>query len=108
MTGAEFVEVCTLSAIPDGGAIRVVVDEFEVALFRHGTTVRALDDRCTHEGAPLSQGIVEDDTVLCPWHGAAFSLDSGRNTSPPAPHPVRCWEVRVSGDAVEIRRLLAR
>jgi nitrite reductase/ring-hydroxylating ferredoxin subunit len=38
---------------------------------------------CTHEQGPLSQGIVEDGKVTCPWHGAVYDVRTGRCLSGP-------------------------
>ena len=47
-----------------------------VVLFRteDGRPV-ALDDRCPHRWSPLSEGYVEGDNIVCPYHGARFAAD---------------------------------
>ncbi|MCB1136026.1 MAG: Rieske 2Fe-2S domain-containing protein, partial [Chlamydiia bacterium] len=47
----------------------------------------ALLDRCSHRGAPLSEGRVEGNCVTCPYHGWSFD-PSGQCTSlPGSPGP---------------------
>lgn len=47
-----------------------------VFLFRKADgTVAALLDRCPHRFAPLSRGTREGDTVVCGYHGLAFSAE---------------------------------
>jgi len=50
--------------------------EMPVVLYRteDGTPV-ALDDRCPHRWAPLSEGRVEGDQIVCPYHGLRFRPD---------------------------------
>lgn len=36
-----------------------------------------IEDRCPHQGAPLSNATLEGETLRCPRHGLAFSLSSG-------------------------------
>ena len=57
--------------------------EMPVVLFRteDGTAV-ALDDRCPHRWAPLSEGRVDGDQIVCPYHGMRFGID-GRCTLVP-------------------------
>ncbi|MDH3763797.1 MAG: Rieske 2Fe-2S domain-containing protein, partial [Gammaproteobacteria bacterium] len=41
-----------------------------LALFRsEAGTVAALQDRCAHRNAPLSQGKVCEESLQCPYHG---------------------------------------
>ena len=35
----------------------------------------ALDNRCPHRWAPLSDGRLEGDAIVCPYHGAQFGTD---------------------------------
>lgn len=39
--------------------------------------VTALDDRCPHFGASLSDGQIENDHVVCPWHAREYDLQTG-------------------------------
>lgn len=41
----------------------------------HDGTVHALDDRCPHRGAPLSQGVTMGDRLSCPYHGVEVRFD---------------------------------
>ena len=45
---------------------------------RGGGTLFAIADRCTHRGGPLSEGELQGDCVVCPWHGSAFRLGGWR------------------------------
>lgn len=50
--------------------------EMPVVLYRtaDGKPV-ALDNRCPHRWAPLSEGHVEGDQIVCPYHGMKFGID---------------------------------
>ncbi len=68
--------------------VKVLYNGLPVVLFRSGSSVAALVDRCPHRGAPLSQGSVKDGCVTCPYHGWSFQADGqcrkipGRETAP--------------------------
>lgn len=65
--------------LPDEGAARVVmIDGVAVALARHEGRLHALDNVCPHAGGPMGEGQVEDGALVCPYHGWAFDLQSGR------------------------------
>lgn len=52
----------------------------QIALFDTADGIRACDNRCPHEGYPLSEGTVSDGcTLTCNWHNWKFNLDNGEN-----------------------------
>lgn len=56
----------------------VKLGERQIALFRSGGEVYACNNRCPHEGYPLSEGTLTDGCVLtCNWHNWKFNLESG-------------------------------
>ncbi|WP_337182473.1 Rieske (2Fe-2S) protein [Shinella sp.] len=49
----------------------------DIVLVRQGAGYFALQDKCPHADASLSEGFVEDGRVVCPLHFAEFDLLSG-------------------------------
>jgi len=74
--------------------------EVAVALVRTEDGVYAVEDRCSHEDYPLSEGWVEDHHLECALHGSRFDLATGDPDVPPALRPVRVFSVRVEGEDV--------
>lgn len=98
----EFVRVATTSEIGDQTAKCVEVGGKTLAVFNLDGTFYAIDDACSHEEGPLSEGFIEGDEVECPWHAARFNIKTGEHTCPPAYEKVACYRVRISGDGVEV------
>ncbi len=73
----RFTPICPIAEIPDGRGITRFIDDKMIALFREGDRVFALSGRCTHEGAPLGRGRIENGEVVCPLHHWKFSLETG-------------------------------
>jgi nitrite reductase/ring-hydroxylating ferredoxin subunit len=56
---------------------------------------------CPHEDGPLSEGWLEGDAVVCPWHGFDFDLATGRcRVDDDLGVPV--YPVRAQGDIIEV------
>jgi nitrite reductase/ring-hydroxylating ferredoxin subunit len=56
------------------------IDGRQIALFNTGDAIRACDNRCPHEGYPLSEGSLSPDCILtCNWHNWKFNLETGDN-----------------------------
>jgi 3-phenylpropionate/trans-cinnamate dioxygenase ferredoxin component len=94
--------VATMKDLPPGSACAVEVAGRAIGLFNVDGVIYAIDNICTHDSAPLSEGVVSDGCVVCPWHGAQFELATGQALTPPAVEDVRSYEVVVSGDNVSV------
>ena len=73
-----------------------------VLLARIGDEYLAIGASCTHYGGPLADGVIDRDTVRCPWHHACFSLRTGEAFRAPALSPVACWKVERRGAKVVV------
>jgi 3-phenylpropionate/trans-cinnamate dioxygenase ferredoxin component len=94
--------VATMKDLPPGMACAVEVAGRSIGLFNVDGVIYAIDNICTHDNAPLSEGAVVDGCVVCPWHGAQFDLATGQALTPPAFEDVRSYEVVVSGGDVSV------
>lgn len=94
--------VASLQGIPEGKAWPITVDDLDIMLVRFGETVLAIEDCCSHQEFPLSQGEIDREacTVRCRAHGATFDLRSGKALKAPAFAPVPVYNVSVEGDDV--------
>jgi len=101
----DFVPVAKIDEVADPGSMLVEVEERLVVLIHAAGHWYALDDVCTHDGGPLSEGPIdaEEGTIACPRHGAKFELQSGAALTMPATKPTVSHEVKVEGEQVLIR-----
>ncbi len=50
----------------------------QLALFKKGSNIFAVDNRCPHEGYPLVEGRLDEQCILtCNWHNWQFQLPTG-------------------------------
>ena len=103
----EWVRVAATAECQDDGCLRKVLASGEaIVLARREGEIFALEDRCSHEDFPLSEGEIVDGALECVLHGARFDLRTGRALSLPAVRPVKTYraEIRDGGIYVEIGR----
>jgi nitrite reductase/ring-hydroxylating ferredoxin subunit len=72
------------SDIPPGKMIKVSIDGREILVANIDGSYYATDDSCTHSGASLSEGKLEECTITCGWHGAQFDCKTGKLVKFPA------------------------
>ena len=100
---SDWVPVAPASEFSPGTHRIVDVDGAQVAVFNLDGEYFAIEDVCTHDGGILTGGPVDGDQVVCPRHGARFSIRTGAALTPPAFEPVSKFPVRVEGGIVEVR-----
>lgn len=80
----------------------VKAGDTEVLLIQLAHTLVAVQPKCPHAGAPLEQGAICNDRLVCPWHMGTFALPSGDLLEPPPLQGLDTYAVRVEGSDVLI------
>ncbi|WP_432478519.1 Rieske (2Fe-2S) protein [Nocardioides sp. GXQ0305] len=91
--------VATTADVPVGGGTinsdeEVVVTQPAEGEFKAFTAV------CTHQGCIV--GKVENNEIMCPCHGSAFSAEDGSVVTGPATEPLAAVQVSVEGDQISL------
>ncbi len=81
---------------------QVSADGTDILLARVGGKYFAVGAHCTHYGAPLAEGTLCGERVVCPWHHACFNVTTGDLEEPPALDSLPRYEVRVEGGSVVV------
>ncbi len=100
---ADFHTVAKASEIPPGEMKLVELAGANVVVANVDGTIFAFNDTCTHVGGPRSEGILEGETVTCPWHATVFNVKTGEPLEGPGEDPIRTYEVRVEGGEVQLK-----
>ncbi len=77
-------------------------DEHNVLLCRINNEFSAVGASCTHYGAPLEEGVLKGDTIICPWHHACFNAKNGDLLEPPAMDALPVFELKIDGESIQI------
>lgn len=89
--------------LQDGEMKQVLVGETEVLLARIEGKFHAVGAH-THYKAPLAEGVISGDRIICPWHNACFSLENGNQYEPPG-LDLPCYQVCLDKENVIITLL---
>src|SRR5262245_48387083 len=100
---ASFVKVAKTTELSDPAQMLLEVEDRIVVLCRVGGEFFCIDDVCTHDGGPLSEGRLDDHTIACPRHGAKFDIRTGKALTMPATVDTAAHEVKITGDDVLVR-----
>ncbi|SEC06083.1 Ferredoxin subunit of nitrite reductase or a ring-hydroxylating dioxygenase [Streptomyces sp. 2231.1] len=104
LVGPGWHHVAELSDLPhDKPVRRTVADVTVVVVRRPDDAVHVLAEHCSHLAGPLSEGVLEDGCLRCPWHGSLFRLTDGWNVQGPATAPQPAFDTRVTDGRVEAR-----
>ena len=87
---ADWVDAARVKDFPPGSVRTLEIEGTPIAVFNVAGRYYAIEDLCTHEEETLSDGHLEGEEIVCPRHGARFSLVTGAALSPPGkPSPGR-------------------
>ena len=106
LSGPDLTEGVALSELADGKMMLGHAGGEAVLLARRGEEIFAVGAICTHYSGPLSEGLLVDGTVRCPWHHACFDLRTGAPLRAPALNPIPCYEVMRQGVRVRVGKRL--
>lgn len=102
---ADYQVVGRVEDYADPSSTLVEVGDQAVVLIHAVGRFYALDDVCSHDGGPLSDGDVDaaEASIACPRHGARFSAATGAALTMPATKGTAAHEVRVEDGVVAVR-----
>ena len=99
---AHWVRVGAAGDCPAGELKGVMAEGVPICLANVDGDLYALEDKCSHEDFPISDGELDGTDVVCIYHGARFECTSGRNKALPAIRPVRSFPVEIRDGDVYI------
>lgn len=100
--GVQRVSVCQVSDLEVGGMRQFTVADKEILLAKTEHGVSAIAPHCSHYGAPLEKGVLHNGRIVCPWHNACFSADTGQHLSAPGRDNLAKFPVHIEADTVYV------
>lgn len=94
------VVVAKVNELQNGQMQQIAVGDSQILLSRIEDKFYATGAFCSHYGAPLEQGILCGETIVCPWHNACFNAIAGQQQEPPGLDSLQHFSAKVEGDRV--------
>lgn len=102
MSEKNFVAVAKVDEIPVGTKKAVEANGVEIVVCNTKDKLFAVRNLCSHAYEKIDGGRMRGGWISCPVHGARFDLETGEPLNPPATMPIETYEVRVTGDTIEV------
>lgn len=99
---SDWIDVAAAEDFLPGSCRVVQTDDKPIVVVNHDGRYYAIENLCTHEGGELSDGGLDGEEIICPLHGARFSIVTGTALAPPAYENLLTFPVRVRDGWVEV------
>ncbi len=74
-----FSKVCPISEIKENAGKKFIINDEEIAVFYVKGKYYVTSNMCPHQHARIIfDGFIEEDEIVCPAHGWAFNLETGK------------------------------
>ena len=100
---SEWVTVAREDELAPGAFQVVNLNDTQIAVFNLDGRFYAIADVCTHDAGQLTGGAIEGDEIVCPRHGARFSIRTGAALTAPAYEPTDTFPVRLEEGQIQVR-----
>ena len=93
-------KIAESNELQSGDRKSVIVDDLPALLFRVEDSYYCVEDVCTHDGQPMTDGPLNDCTLTCPRHGAEFDIRDGKPLKMPATEAIRVYDLEIDDDGI--------
>ena len=97
---ADWTDVAAAEELIEGDPLVVEAGDCVLVVMSHRGQVSCLEDVCTHDGGPLSEGCFDGGTLACPRHGAKFDVQTGEALTMPATQPTKAFSAKIEDGRV--------
>ena len=92
--------VIATTELEPGQRKSVFIDDIPALVVRLDDEYVVVEDVCTPDGQPLTDGPIDGCAIVCPRHGARFDLKTGDALCMPATKGIRTFRTEVKDGAV--------
>jgi 3-phenylpropionate/trans-cinnamate dioxygenase ferredoxin component len=99
----DFQYAITVDELVDPGTLMIEIKDRLVVIVHLEGEFYCIDDVCTHDSGPLSDGELQGCQLICPRHGAKFDVRTGQALTFPAILATMAHEVKVDDGNVYVK-----
>lgn len=99
---SDFITCANIEDLRSGECKVVAVNDKNLALYNVNGKFHVTQNSCLHQGGPLGDGILDGETVTCPWHDWQFNVISGKN-SVNENVQLQTFEVKIDGEEIRVK-----
>jgi len=92
--------VIGVDELESGERRSVFIDDVPALVIRIEESYYVIEDVCSHDGQPLTNGPLQGCSIVCPRHSARFDLQTGKALCMPATEPIRVFKTEIRDGAV--------
>lgn len=97
------IQVAALSDLSSGSKKKYDVNGKAVLLINLNDQIYAIDNKCTHAGCGLANGLLNGNIIECPCHRAKFNIMTGKVVSGPATKALSVYRVVVENGTIALQ-----
>ena len=86
--------------LKSGDRRSVFIDDIPALVVRIESNYFVIEDVCSHDGQPLTTGLLQGCSIVCPRHAARFDLKTGKALCMPATEAIRVFRTEIRDGAV--------
>ena len=101
----NFVKLASAGDLLENAVLAIEHAGRQIAIYRVGGALYATTNICSHEHAYLSDGVVVDCIVECPFHQGRFDVRTGAAMGAPVIVPLQTFPVQVVDGRLFVRVL---
>jgi len=98
----DYVPIGTADELKEEEPLLIDIGGQPIAVISSLGGLYAIADMCSHDGEPLADGDIEDGEIICPRHGARFSLETGQALTLPAVKDISVYPVRILDGEIQV------
>lgn len=96
------IKIGHIDDLTPGSCKSIDIEEYSFALYNVDGTYYVTDNACPHMAAPLGDGELFGNIVVCPWHEWKFDVKVGTCLAAPGELDIATYKVDISGDEIYV------